>query len=296
MHKRALFVLLAVLSLPVAAVDYAVYGKVAGSVVRITARIPGSNSTSFGSGVVLPDGRIVTNCHVIPGADKVMVMEASGRVEGERGPSDPAADLCILNSTNLAAPRARTAAATPEVGDAVVAIGFGGGGARSMSSGRITALYPYRNGLVIQTSAAFRPGASGGGLFDERGNLVGITTFFKRNGAHSLYFAVPIAWIDDMVPTQSPAPNVPPFWMLALNDQPLFLQVAGYEADGNWTQMEAAARSWAQEEPQQPQPWEALARAMTAQGATTDSAVFRGHVSNPARVPANDLQPGNSND
>ncbi len=280
MCKCALIVLLSCLSFQVGAVDYAVYGKVAGSVVRIVARIPGSGSTSFGSGVVLPDGRIVTNCHVIPGAGKVTVIGAAGSSEGERGPSDPSADLCILDAANLNAPRAHTAITPLEVGDVVVAIGFGGGGGRSMSTGRITALYPYRNGMVIQTSAGFRPGASGGGLFDGSGNLIGITTFFKRNGTHSLYFALPIEWIDAMAQLPPAAPDTSPFWMLAQQDQPLFLQVAGYEADGNWVQMEAAARLWTQQEPQQPQPREALARALTALGDVSDRAALT------ARVPA----------
>jgi hypothetical protein len=265
MRKCPVFVTLSLLSFPVAAVDYAAYGKVAGSVVRVIAKIPDSNSTSFGSGVILPDGRIATNCHVIPGPGKVVVMEGAAAVEGQRGPGDLAADLCVLNPAALTGPRARTDASQAlQVGDEVVAIGFGGGGGRSLSTGRVTALHPYRNGRVIQTTAAFRPGASGGGLFDRHGNLVGITTFFKRNGAGSAYFAIPIEWLDGLTlsTTETAAPAVAiPFWTLAQGDQPLFLQVATYEADGKWTEMEAAARQWTLEEPDQPQPWEALVRA-----------------------------------
>ena len=75
----------------------------------------------------------------------------------------------------------------------------------------MTALYPYRNGRVIQTTAAFRQGASGGGLFDRHGNLVGITTFFKRNGAESSFFAIPVEWVDSLTATadSQPDPMVP---------------------------------------------------------------------------------------
>jgi serine protease Do len=260
--------LLSFLSFPAAAVDYATYGKVAASVVRVVARIPNSNSISFGSGVVLPDGRVVTNCHVIPGAGMVVVMEGAVGTEVERGPGDLAADLCILHPVTVTAPPAQTPAAhTLEVGDEVVAIGFGGGGGRSISSGRVTALYPYRNGRVIQTTAAFRQGASGGGLFDRHANLVGITTFFKRNGAESVFFAIPVEWVDALTSSATGIQSGPsPFWMWAQGDQPLFLQVAGYEADGKWTEMEAAARLWTQEEPGEAQSWEALGRALTALG------------------------------
>ena len=233
-ERFQLALLLCFLSFPAVAFDYAAYGKVAASVVRVVARVPDSNSTSFGSGVVLSDGRVVTNCHVIPGTGRVVVMEGALGTEVERGPGDPVADLCVLHSNALTAPRAQTAAAHElEVGDEVVAIGFGGGGGRSISSGRVTALYPYRNGRVIQTTAAFRQGASGGGLFDRHGNLVGITTFFRRNGAESAFFAIP---------------------------------VAAFEADGKWTEMEAAARLWTREEPDQAQSWEALSRALKALG------------------------------
>lgn len=261
-------VLLSFLSSPAVAVDYAAYGKVAASVVRVVARIPNSNSTSIGSGVVLPDGRVVTNCHVIPGSGRVLVMDGALGTEVERGPGDLAADLCVLHPVALTAAPAQTAAAhTLEVGDDVVAIGFGGGGGRSISSGRVTALYPYRNGQVIQTTAAFRQGASGGGLFDRHGNLVGITTFFKRNGAESAFFAIPVEWVDALKSSTTGMQSNPnPFWMRAQGDQPLFLQVATYEADGKWTQMEAAARLWTQEAPGQAQSWEALSRALMALG------------------------------
>jgi len=255
---------MSLLSFPVSAMDYAAYGKVAASVVRVMVRVPESNRTSFGSGVVLPDGRIATNCHVIPGTGNVMIMEGARSTEGERGPSVPGDDLCVLNPLDLNAPRAQTTVAQNlKVGDEVVAIGFGGGLGRSMSSGRVTALYPYHNGRVIQTSAAFRPGASGGGLFDHDGNLVGITTFFRRKGADSVYFAIPVEWVDGLpASTVAMELNASPFWMRPQNDQPRFLQVASYEAEGNWTEMEAAARLWVQEEPDQAQPLEALERAI----------------------------------
>ena len=281
-----LVVLLSFLSFPAVAVDYAAYGKVAASVVRVVAKVPNSNSTSFGSGVVLPDGRVVTNCHVIPGTGRVVVMEGALGTEVERGPADPVADLCVLHSIALTAPRAQTAAAlTLEVGDEVVAIGFGGGAGRNISSGRVTALYPYRNGRVIQTTAAFRQGASGGGLFDRQGNLVGITTFFRRNGAESAFFAIPVEWVDGLTAIADTPPDPNPFWMRVQGDQPLFLQVASYEADGKWTEMEAAARLWTREEPDQAQSWEALSRALMALGDVMEGGTARLRARHAAQSP-----------
>jgi serine protease Do len=273
MRECILLIVMSLLSFPVDAIDYAAYGKVAASVVRVMVRIPETNRTSFGSGVVLPDGRIATNCHVIPGTGNVMIMEGAAGTEGERGPSDPGDDLCVLKPLGLSAPRAQMAVAQNlKVGDEVVAIGFGGGAGRSMSSGRVTALYRYHNGRVIQTDAAFRPGASGGGLFDRDGNLVGITTFFRRNGAQSVYFAIPIEWVDSLSTSAASIEyNASPFWMRSQNDQPRFLQVASYEADGKWTELEAAARLWIQEEPDQAPPVQALERAIAALREETDT-------------------------
>lgn len=268
MRKTVLFCLLLWLSLPAAGTDYAVHARTAMSVVRIVARIPNSNSMSFGSGVVLPDGRIVTNCHVIPGDQRVMVLEGGASTEFERAEGDLAADLCILRGVVQGAMPARiTTAHALKVGDEVLAIGFGGGGARTISTGRVTALYSYRNGKVIQTTAAFRQGASGGGLFDSKGNLVGVTTFFRRSTRDPAFFAIPVEWIDALpLSALASQPGARPFWMRPNADQPLFLQVAGFEADGNWQEMEAAARLWTREEPGQSQSWEALGRALTAKG------------------------------
>lgn len=264
------------LSLPVSAADLAAYTRTAASVVRVVARLPNSNSTSFGSGVVLPDGRVATNCHVIRGDQRVVVLEGGAAIELERVEGDLAADLCTLRGNALAAPPAILGPARAlKIGDEVVAIGFGGGAGRSISSGRVTALYPYHNGRVIQTTAAFRQGASGGGLFDAQGNLVGITTFFRRKGTESAFFAIPVEWLDGLGNATSAQPNPDPFWMRAQGDQPLFLRVAAYEADGRWAEMEAAARLWTQEEPEQAQPWEALSHALMELGEVTEGGAAR---------------------
>ena len=255
-------------SMSAAAADYAAYTKTAASVVRVVARLPNSSSTSFGSGVVLPDGRIVTNCHVIPGDQRVVVLEGGAAIEVDRAEGDLAADLCTLRGNALSAVPAKLAAGRPlKIGDEVVAIGFGGGAGRSIATGRITALFNYRDAQVIQTTAAFRQGASGGGLFDREGNLIGITTFFRRNNGTPSFYAIPVEWVDALhlsALAEQPAAN--PFWMRPHADQPLFLQVNAFEADGKWSEMEAAARLWTMEEPAQSQSWEALGRALIAKG------------------------------
>ena len=263
-------------SLPAVATDYAAYQKVAASVVRVVAHVPGVG-TSFGSGVVLPGGRVVTNCHVMPDSRRVAVLDGAARTEADSTTGDLAADLCVLNTGALSAPAVHAGnAGSLQVGDEVVAIGFGGGAARSISVGRVTGLFSYRGGQVIRSSAAFRQGASGGGLFDRHGNLVGITTFYRRGGTEFSFFAIPVEWIEQLPLAVADSQRAAsPFWMRTHAEQPHFLQVASLEADGKWLEMAEAARLWTKEEPAQVQSWEALSRALTAQGHLTGNDAVR---------------------
>lgn len=276
MQKLVLAVSLLLASLPAIAVDHSAYRKVAASVIRVVANVPGVG-TSFGSGVVLPGGRVVTNCHVIPAARRIAVMDGAVRIEVDGNSGDLAADLCVLNTGVLSAPAVHMGQARSlRVGDEVIAIGFGGGAGRSISSGHVTALFPYRGGQVIRTTAPFRQGASGGGLFDRNGNLVGITTFYRRGGKEFVFFAIPVEWLEQLPLTAADKqPQASPFWMRAPGEQPHFLQVATLEADGKWVEMAEAARLWTQEEPAQAQPWEALSRALTAQGQIAESSAAK---------------------
>lgn len=273
-------------ALPAAATDFGAYQRVAASVIRVVADVPGAK-TSFGSGVVLPGGRVATNCHVIPDVRRVAVMDAGARTEAMRNLGDAAADLCVLETGALTAPAVQLGSASSlKVGDEVVAIGFGGGSARSISTGRVTALYPYRGGQVIRTSAAFRQGASGGGLFDQRGQLVGITTFYRRGETEFSFFAIPVEWIDSLRPEEAAAkPQSGPFWMRAPADQPHFLQVATLEADGKWDEMAQAARLWTQDEPAQAESWDALIRALDAQGQIDEGLAARARARQAASRP-----------
>jgi serine protease Do len=276
MRKFFLLVCSLLGSLPAAAVDYGAYQRVAASVIRVVANVPGVGM-SYGSGVVLPGGRVATNCHVIPASRKAAVLDAGSRIEADSTAGDVGADLCVLHTGMLSSPAVQLGdARNLRVGDDVIAIGFGGGSARSISSGKITALFPYRGGQVIRSTAAFRQGASGGGLFDRNGNLVGITTFYRRGGTEFSFFAIPVEWIEQLpLMAADGQPQASPFWMRPHAEQPHFLQVATLEADGKWVEMAEAARLWTEDEPAQAQSWEALGRALTAQGQTAEKGADR---------------------
>jgi hypothetical protein len=254
--------------------DQEAYARAAASVVRVTAAVPGRGS-SIGSGVALPDGRVVTNCHVTRGAQSLAVTDATELLLAEPNDSDFAADLCVLTTGILTARPAQLGSSSSlSVGDEVAAIGFSGGAGKSLSRGYITALFPYRGGYVIRTSAAFSPGASGGGLFDRDGRLVGIITFFRRGADEYSFFAIPAEWIGTLPYSAASAnPDTIPFWMRKNDDQPRFLQVAAFEADRNWQGVARAARAWVKDEPGEVQAWETLVHALRKTGEPMDITV-----------------------
>ena len=159
--------------------------------------------TGLGSGVIIsPDGYILTNNHVVEGADDIEVTladsrQAKARVIG----TDPESDLAVLkialdklpvivlgNSDQLA------------VGDQVLAIGNPFGVGQTVTSGIVSALGRTQLGIntfenFIQTDAAINPGNSGGALVDVYGNLQGINTaiYSRSGGSMGIGFAIPVS-------------------------------------------------------------------------------------------------------
>lgn len=157
---------------------------------------------SAGSGVVVDagNGYIVTNNHVIDGADEISVGFSDGRtLQAELIGRDPQVDLALLRvaADNLVAIQFADSAAL-RVGDFVVAIGNPFGLNQTVTSGIVSALG--RSGLgiegyedFIQTDAPINPGNSGGALVDLRGDLVGINTaiYAPSGGNVGIGFAIP---------------------------------------------------------------------------------------------------------
>jgi len=182
--------------------------RVLPSVVRInTSGVADINgSGALGSGVIYrEDGYIVTNHHVIQGAEAVEVLLANGdRYSAEIVGSDELNDLAVLriDRTDLPAIDLRQSDDPVRVGETVVAIGSPFGLDATVTSGIISALnrdlrVPDSADVipaVIQTDAAINPGNSGGALVDLRGRLVGINTaIVSRTGTNEgVGFAVPV--------------------------------------------------------------------------------------------------------
>lgn len=186
-----------------------VYSKVSSLIAVV--RAEGARGTAQGSGVLLGDGRIVTNLHVIEDAARVTVTlqgKALSAVVVARAARSR--DLALLEvPKDVLRGRAQLRRSSDlAVGERVFAIGNPRGLELSMSDGLVSALRKESGGSVIQTSAAISPGSSGGGLFDARGRLVGITTKSVVDG-QNLNFAHPVEWIEDLQAGKSAPADAP---------------------------------------------------------------------------------------
>jgi serine protease Do len=173
-----------------------VFDKVKDSVVVVKTVDAQGKMKGFGSGVLLPSGKIATNCHVVEGGISYQVGRGNQLISATLYGEDGDKDICLLDAKGITGKPAQLGkAANLKVGVPVYAVGAPQGLELSLSDGIVSQL---RGGPppLIQTTAAISPGSSGGGLFDREGRLVGLTTLYLEGG-QSLNFAMPVEWIGE---------------------------------------------------------------------------------------------------
>ena len=160
-------------------------------------------TTSLGSGVIVSKrGHVLTNLHVIDGADEILIALRDGRqAPAKVMGADRDSDVAVLKIDMKDLPELPLyIEALPRVGDVVLAIGNPFGVGQTVTMGIVSALG--RDGLgintyenFIQTDAAINPGNSGGALVDAQGRLVGLNTaiYSKTGGSLGIGFAIPAA-------------------------------------------------------------------------------------------------------
>jgi Do/DeqQ family serine protease len=175
---------------------------------------------SLGSGVMVdPAGLIVTNNHVIEGADQVKISLADKReFEAEIVLKDARSDLAVLR---IGDKKERFPAIelgdsdAAQVGDVVLAIGNPFGVGQTVTHGIVSAVARTQVGITdyqffIQTDAAINPGNSGGALVDIGGRLVGINTaiFSRSGGSQGIGFAIPVNMVRGVIASAQGGSNV----------------------------------------------------------------------------------------
>ena len=149
-----------------------------------------------GSAVAISPTQLITNCHVLEGALKINARQGSQSHGARLVRSDPATDRCVLEVAG--SPLVPITSVRPladlRVGETVYTLGAPNGLELSLANGILSAVRDIDGTKYIQTTAPISPGSSGGGLFDSRGNLVGITTMVlvgHERLNQSLNFAIP---------------------------------------------------------------------------------------------------------
>jgi hypothetical protein len=247
-----------------AQVDFHLFQVLEPSLFKVEAA-NGDGSVSIGTAVAVGRGVVATNCHVTQRARSIALVRGGERQTVESEYSDIDHDLCLLYAPQAeSAPVVAIGEQPPRAGQAVFSVGFFLGVAPRVSIGEINAVYEYEGSRVIETTAAFGSGASGGGLFDADGHLVGIVTFMTM-GPEMRHFCLPARWVSEALARFVGRPVAPlsgnSFWQRPAVEQPYFLRVVSLETRGNWTEMAELSRQWAQREADNPSSWYALGKA-----------------------------------
>ena len=144
-----------------------------------------------GSAVAITPNLALTNCHIVKGRSKLILIQKKQKDTAIVVASDPRTDRCIIQTEHMQLRPIVGIRAYRDlaVGEKVYTIGNPSGLTSTLSEGIISGLRTQRGVRYVQTSAPISPGSSGGGLFDEHGNLLGITSF-KIEDAENLNFAI----------------------------------------------------------------------------------------------------------
>lgn len=180
--------------------------------------------SSLGSGVILSDdGYILTNYHVIEGADKLQVVASGGEYEAKVVGTDPSSDLAVIKIEASGLPAVEIGSSSDLVtGEWVMAVGSPFGLEQSVSTGIVSAVSRSSSSLysseseaiytnMIQTDAAINPGNSGGALVDKNGKLIGINTLIASTSGSSsgVGFAIPVDYamkiVEQIIAGQTPS-------------------------------------------------------------------------------------------
>jgi len=222
------------------------------SIVKVhTANKQGNHGV--GSGVVVAKDHVVTNCHVIADAKGIHVTKYGVSYPPYALLADWKHDLCILKFEYLKLKPVNLGSNDKlQYETEVFGKNYGGNTVKPHTAvGAVKGIFDLNGYKIIQSSAWFSMGASGGGLFNDKGELIGITTF-KTPGLGSFY-SVPVEVIkkllagnkDISITTAAESP----FWDAPEKKLPFFMQVVGPIKKENWVKLKKISVEWIKNKP-----------------------------------------------
>jgi serine protease Do len=242
--------------------------ELADSVLRVEVKLA-NGKQGFGSAVVVAKDEVITNCHVVADATAIAVKHNAETHIATLVKPDWRHDLCLLKVVDLNAPIVKMGATESlKYEQSVFTVGYPDGISQPISTyGSVKGMFPLDDSVVMRASSAFRLGASGGGAFDDAGNLIGVITL-KSKGSQAYYYYMPVAWVQALMLKPAEALSTKsekPFWAYA--EKPYFMRVVHPYQTGDWDSLIAIAKEWTASEPATAESWFTLA---TAELATKD--------------------------
>lgn len=223
-----------------------------------------SGGLAYGSGVVVDTDKIVTNCHVLRTTKQPWVSRGEDSYEITSVKADAWHDLCLVSTTGLPIKPVKIGKSTTlKRGQEVAGIGHSSGSPAPLTSkGNVNGLYDGNPGKVIRTNAKFLMGASGSGLYDMDGFLVGINTFKTAGKGGSIHFALPVEWLETLeaMPAITSFPlSGKALWEEDEDKKPFYMQAAVPESRYDWPKLADVATKWTKADPASADAWFALA-------------------------------------
>lgn len=241
-----------------------ILNKVTEQVVKIQVALA-NGKDSTGSGVVIAENRIVTNCHVVANSTNIEVLVDDKSYTARSITPDWYHDICLVNVEGLKAPTATIGKSQNLVyQQPVFTVGYPNTKTKAVSTyGFVKSLLPMDDSVVIRASSSFKRGESGGGLFDDAGNLVGVITL-KSPGKKTYYYNMPVEWVQKLINKPEQLINSKPtqaFWAKDADQWPFFMKVVHPYLTKNWNGVMAIAKNWTLQEPSNIEAWFYLAAA-----------------------------------
>ncbi len=154
-------------------------------------------ASPVGMALAFDQGTMVTTCHGIPAGGKMVVRVGKEQLPADLTITDEALDLCRLSVAGLTAPPLKLAADEAKAEDRIVAVALDAKGALVTTEGTIKAVRKGKSGNLLELSTPIAANASGAGIFDQYGKLVGIATVPHEQGS-GVHIAIPSTAIAQM--------------------------------------------------------------------------------------------------
>lgn len=254
--------------------DHALVYKLKASVVKVHV-ITRQGGHGVGTGVVVAPDVVATNCHVLAHAQGVSISKLGDSISPVSMQADWRHDICLLRFQYLNLPAVTVSSAqTLQYGQEVFFIGFPGGPPKPQTNaGKIRALYPFENSIIVRSDAAFIMGASGSPLFNSTGELVALSTF-KSPGRQAYFYSVAADWILPLLKTPArpdTQTTISAFWDQPATAQPYLMQVVLPYQNADWPALQQLAEHWTSQEPQTAEAYFYLASAHHGQDQLTQA-------------------------